>query len=97
MRFLLVLLAAAASVLAQNPVVSGRLTDSFGAANTGTYNNQVSAMPMLDSIQEFKVNTSPYAAEFGRTGGGVVSFSIKSSTNALHGTVHEFDGRDGLP
>ena len=68
-----------------------------GAANTGTYNNQVSAMPMLDSIQEFKVNTSPYAAEFGRTGGGVVSFSIKSSTNALHGTVHEFDGRDGLP
>ncbi len=61
-----------------------------GAANTGTYNNQVSAMPMLDSIQEFKVNTSPYAAEFGRTGGGVVSFSIKSGTNALHGTVHEF-------
>ncbi len=43
-----------------------------GAANTGTYNNQVSAMPQLDSVQEFKVNTSPYAAEFGRTGGGVV-------------------------
>ncbi|MBS1824817.1 MAG: TonB-dependent receptor [Acidobacteria bacterium] len=61
-----------------------------GAANTGTYNNQVSAMPQLDSIQEFKVNTSPYAAEFGRTGGGVVSFSIKSGTNDLHGTFHEF-------
>ncbi|MBM3785492.1 MAG: hypothetical protein FJW30_14090 [Acidobacteria bacterium] len=61
-----------------------------GAANTGTYNNQVSAMPMLDSVQEFKVNTSPYAAEFGRTGGGVVSFSIKSGTNELHGTFHEF-------
>jgi hypothetical protein len=61
-----------------------------GAANTGTYNNQVSAMPQLDSIQEFRVNTSPYAAEFGRTGGGVVSFSIKSGTNQLHGTFHEF-------
>jgi len=61
-----------------------------GAANTGTYNNQVSAMPQLDSIQEFKVNTSAYAAEFGRTGGGVVSFSIKSGTNDLHGTFHEF-------
>ncbi|MGH9660598.1 MAG: TonB-dependent receptor domain-containing protein, partial [Bryobacteraceae bacterium] len=61
-----------------------------GAANTGTYNNQVSAMPQLDSIQEFRVNTSPYGAEFGRTGGGVVSFSIKSGTNALHGTFHEF-------
>lgn len=61
-----------------------------GAANTGTYNNQVAAMPQLDSIQEFRVNTSPYAAEFGRTGGGVVSFSIKSGTNDLHGTFHEF-------
>jgi hypothetical protein len=61
-----------------------------GAANTGTYNNQVSAIPQVDSIQEFKVNTSPYAAEFGRTGGGVVSFGIKSGTNQLHGTVHEF-------
>ena len=36
------------------------------------------------------MNTSPYAAEFGRTGGGVVSFSIKSGTNDLHGTFHEF-------
>lgn len=61
-----------------------------GAANTGTYNNQVSAMPQLDSVQEFRVNTSPYAAEYGRTGGGVVSFSIKSGTNDLHGTFHEF-------
>ncbi|HEU0141866.1 MAG TPA: carboxypeptidase regulatory-like domain-containing protein, partial [Bryobacteraceae bacterium] len=61
-----------------------------GAANTGTYNNQVSAMPQLDAVQEFKVNTSPYAAEFGRTGGGVVSFSIKSGSNDLHGTFHEF-------
>ncbi|MCC6589141.1 MAG: TonB-dependent receptor [Bryobacterales bacterium] len=61
-----------------------------GAANTGTYNNQVSAMPQLDAVQEFKVNTSPYAAEFGRTGGGIVSFSIKSGTNSLHGTFHEF-------
>jgi hypothetical protein len=61
-----------------------------GAANTGTYNNQVSAMPQLDAVQEFRVNTSPYAAEYGRTGGGVVSFSIKSGTNDLHGTFHEF-------
>ncbi|HWB96496.1 MAG TPA: TonB-dependent receptor, partial [Bryobacteraceae bacterium] len=61
-----------------------------GAANTGTYNNQVSAIPQVDAVQEFKVNTSPYAAEFGRTGGGVVSFAIKSGTNEFHGTMHEF-------
>ena len=61
-----------------------------GAANTGTYNNQASAIPQVDSVREFKVNTSPYAAEFGRTGGGVVSFAIKSGTNEPHGTMHEF-------
>jgi hypothetical protein len=61
-----------------------------GAANTGTYNNQVSAIPQVDSIQEFKVNTSPYAPEFGRTGGGLISFAIKSGTNEFHGTAHEF-------
>ncbi len=61
-----------------------------GAANTGTYNNQVSAIPQVDSVQEFKVNTSPYAPEFGRTGGGLISFAIKSGTNDLHGTAHEF-------
>jgi hypothetical protein len=61
-----------------------------GAANTGTYNNQVSAIPQVDAIQEFKVNTNPYDAEFGRTGGGVVSYSIKSGTNSIHGNLHEF-------
>lgn len=61
-----------------------------GAANTGTYNNQVSAIPQVDSVQEFKVNTSPYAPEFGRTGGGLISFAIKSGTNQYYGTMHEF-------
>jgi hypothetical protein len=61
-----------------------------GAANTGTYNNQVSAIPQVDAVLEFKVNTSPYAPEFGRTGGGLISFAIKSGTNSLHGTLHEF-------
>ena len=61
-----------------------------GAANTGTYNNQVSAIPQVDALQEFKVNTSPYAAEFGRTGGGVVSFAIRSGTNQMHASLHEF-------
>ena len=36
------------------------------------------------------MNTSPYAADFGRTGGGVVSFALKSGSNTFHGTVNEF-------
>ncbi len=61
-----------------------------GASNTMTYNNQVAAVPQVDAIQEFKVNTNPYDAEFGHTGGGVISFTIKSGTNAYHGNLHEF-------
>jgi len=61
-----------------------------GVTNIATYNNQLAAIPQVDAIREFKVNTSPYAAEFGRTGGGVISFAIKSGTNDLHGTLHEF-------
>src|ERR1039458_548463 len=34
-----------------------------GAADTGTYNNQASAIPQVDAVQEFKINTNPYDAE----------------------------------
>ncbi|MCC6858765.1 MAG: TonB-dependent receptor [Bryobacterales bacterium] len=61
-----------------------------GASNTMTYNNQVAAIPQVDAIQEFKVNTNPYDAEFGHTGGGVISYTIKSGTNSYHGNLHEF-------
>jgi hypothetical protein len=72
----------------------GRTTTSEilidGAANTGTYNNQASAIPQVDAVQEFKVNTNPYDSSFGRTGGGVLSYTIKSGTNDFHGSLHEF-------
>lgn len=61
-----------------------------GASNTGTYNNQASAIPQVDAVQEFRVNTNPYDAELGHTGGGIVSYTIKSGTNDLHGNLHEF-------
>ena len=46
--------------------------------------------PSIDAVQEFKVQTSMYSAEFGRNGGGVVNVSVKSGTNQFHGTVYEF-------
>lgn len=61
-----------------------------GASNTTTYNNQVAAVPQVDAIQEFKVYTNPYDVEFGHTGGGVISYTIKSGTNSYHGNLHEF-------
>ncbi len=61
-----------------------------GAADTGAYNNQASAIPQVDAVQEFKIYTNPYDAELGHTGGGIISFTIKSGANDFHGSLHEF-------
>jgi hypothetical protein len=44
----------------------------------------------LDSLQEFKVQTSGYSAEFGRTPGGQVEFTTRSGTDTLHGSLFEY-------
>ena len=46
--------------------------------------------PSVDAIQEFKVLTGTYSAEFGRSGGGEISVATKSGTNNYHGTLFEF-------
>lgn len=52
-----------------------------------------SAIPSIDAVQEFKVVTNPYDAQYGRTSGGVVSMELKSGTNSFHGTAYEFAKR----
>ena len=45
--------------------------------------------PSVEAISEFKVTTSTISAEFGRTSGGVESFTTKSGTNTFHGTAFD--------
>ena len=61
-----------------------------GAPTTATANaNEVTAayVPPTDIVQEFKVQTATFDAQFGQTQGGVTNISIKSGTNHLHGTA----------
>ena len=53
-------------------------------------------LPPPDAIQEFKLQTSNFSAEFGRAGGAVVNAAIKSGTNDFHGDVWEYLRNDKL-
>jgi outer membrane receptor protein involved in Fe transport len=55
----------------------------------GTPNNLTIAPPP-DATSEFRVQTSTYDAQYGRTGGGTVNVSLKSGTNGFHGALYDY-------
>ncbi|HEY5212288.1 MAG TPA: TonB-dependent receptor, partial [Acidobacteriaceae bacterium] len=55
-----------------------------------------SVKPPVDAIQEFKIETSDYSAEMGRSAGAVLNVTLKSGTNAFHGAAWEFLRNDIL-
>ncbi len=57
---------------------------------------QIAFTPVIDAIQEFKLELNSPSAEFGRFNGGVVNLTTKSGTNDLHGTVFEFLRNEAL-
>jgi hypothetical protein len=67
-----------------------------GVDNNETWLNSVVIFPSVDALEEFKVQTSTYSAEFGRSSGGVVNIQIKSGTNQFHGSGFEFLRNDKL-
>lgn len=66
-----------------------------GVSNTDVGSNiTLLSTPTVDSIQEFKVLTSNYTAEIGRSGGGAVIISTRGGGNEFHGRLYEFVRND---
>ena len=77
-----------------NFILDGVDNNSYGTSNQGFSNQVVQASP--DALEEFKVQTDNFSAEFGRSGGAVINASFKSGTNQFRGTVWEFHRNTAL-
>jgi hypothetical protein len=70
------------------PVTNEILVD--GLPTTNPSDQTYTLTPSPDAIQEFKVITTPFSAEWGHTGGGVMLLTSKRGTNNYHGSVYDF-------
>src|SRR5262245_29759202 len=67
-----------------------------GAPNTAAAQNQPVVFANPDAVQEFKVETNNYSAQYGRAGGGIFNIVTRSGTNEFHGTAYDYLRNDGL-
>lgn len=67
-----------------------------GATNNDTFNTGFVLRPPPDAIEEFKILTNAFAAEYGRNAGSVVNVVTKSGSNTFSGAAWEFNRDDAL-
>ncbi len=67
-----------------------------GITMVNNRHNYVNIYPSVDAIQEFKVQTGNYSAQYGGNAGSNVNIQIKSGTNEFHGDVFEFIRNDAV-
>ncbi len=77
------------------PAINGQTNRSNlfmtdGLINQGAFSSTYAVPPIIDSIDEFKVNGHTDLAEFGQALGGIINVATKSGTNDLHGTAWEY-------
>ncbi len=70
--------------------------DNISYSNSFRGENVQLVQPSIEALQEFKIQTNAYSAEFGRSSGAVVNATIKSGTNTIRGSVYEFLRDDNL-
>ncbi len=69
--------------------------DGIGNVDTGSNGGQLATIS-LDSVQEFKILTSAYQAEYGRSSGAQISVVTKSGSSEFHGSGYLFHRHEGL-
>ncbi len=72
-----------------NFLLDGVDNNAYGTSNQGFSNQAIPPSP--DAINEFRVETNNYSAEYGRASGAVINVSINSGTNQFHGRVWEYN------
>ena len=72
------------------------LIDGVNATNPESGGVAFNGLPSVESIGEFKLINNTFAAEYGRTGGGIESFVTKSGGRAFHGTAYDFHTSSAL-
>jgi Carboxypeptidase regulatory-like domain/TonB dependent receptor len=65
-------------------------------ATNGYSATQSLSAPSVDAIEEFAVETSNFAAEFGQVGGGLFNVTMKSGSNQFHGSVYDYFVNEAL-
>ena len=83
------------------PIINGGRSNTSevlldGAESRNTTTNDIAYTPPLEVVEEFKVLTNNFSAEYGRSGGGVLTAATRSGTNELHGAFYEFLRNDKL-
>src|SRR5665213_943392 len=65
-------------------------------ATNGYSSTQSLSAPSVDAIEEFAVETSNYAAEFGQVGGGLFNVTMRSGSNQFHGSAYDYFVNEAL-
>ena len=71
-----------------NFLLDGLDNNAYGTSNQGFSNQAIPPSP--DAIDEFRVETDNYSAEYGRSAGAVINVSIRSGTNQFHGRAYDY-------
>src|SRR5260370_42536853 len=75
---------------------AGQSNGVAGALPGFSVQGGTNSLVSVDALQEFRIQTSTYAPEFGRMAGGQIAIVTRSGTNQFHGTIFDYFRNDAL-